>query len=73
MMDSLTKQIAVLITCFNRRELTLRCLRSLFAQRTPDGYALNVFLTDDGCSDGTGDAVRRVFPQVAVLAGDGDG
>lgn len=63
--------IAVLITCFNRRETTLRCLRSLFAQELPVGAMLRVALTDDGSSDGTGDAVRREFPQVTVLQGDG--
>lgn len=63
--------VAVLMTCFNRRELTLRCLRSLYAQEPPPGYSLRVLLTDDGSTDGTGDSVRAQFPQVAVLQGDG--
>jgi GT2 family glycosyltransferase len=65
------KDIAVLITCFNRRETTLACLQALTAQELPPGYSLRIFLTDDGSSDGTGDAVRREFPQVTVLQGDG--
>src|SRR4051812_46438313 len=68
---SKAKDIAVLITCFNRRETTLACLRSLGRQALPAGYVLRVFLTDDGSSDGTGDAVRREFPDVTVLQGDG--
>jgi GT2 family glycosyltransferase len=68
---SRVQDIAVLVTCFNRRETTLACLRALFEQQIPDGYALRVLLTDDGSSDGTGDAVRREFPQVTVLRGDG--
>jgi GT2 family glycosyltransferase len=65
------KQIAVLITCFNRKETTLSCLRALAEQELPPGYAVRTFLTDDGCTDGTGDAVRREFPDVTVLQGDG--
>ena len=60
------------MTCFNRRETTLRCLRELALQEVPDGYRLEVYLTDDGSSDGTGDAVRSEFPHVHVLQGDGN-
>jgi len=71
MMEARVKDIAVLMTCFNRRELTLRCLRSLAEQEIPPGYSLRVVLTDDGSSDGTGESVRREFPEVTVLQGDG--
>ncbi|HEX6962807.1 MAG TPA: glycosyltransferase family 2 protein [Lacipirellula sp.] len=66
------KDIAVLMTCFNRRETTLGCLHALADQAIPVGYSLRVLLTDDGSSDGTGEAVRREFPGVTVLQGDGD-
>src|SRR5262249_54422292 len=66
------KDVAVLITCFNRRETTLACLRALEELQTPAGFALRVVLTDDGSSDGTGDAVRREFPKVQVVEGDGN-
>src|SRR5687768_10351924 len=65
------KDIAVLITCVNRRETPPSYLPELKAQELPPGYSLRIFLTDDGSSDGTGDAVRREFPQVTVLQGDG--
>ncbi len=65
-------EIAVLMTCHNRRATTLRGLQNLFAQDLPDGCALKVYLTDDGCTDGTGDAVRQEFPEVKVLSGDGN-
>lgn len=70
--SSRPRDIAVLMTCFNRRETTLRCLRSLAEQRVPAGYAVRTLLTDDGSTDRTGDAVRREFPNVTVLAGDGN-
>ena len=71
MSDAPLKDIAVLITCFNRRETTLQCLRRLREQVVPSGYSIRVVLTDDGSSDGTGDAVRREFPAATVLHGDG--
>ncbi|MCA9235852.1 MAG: glycosyltransferase family 2 protein [Planctomycetales bacterium] len=70
--DADAKDVAVLITCFNRRETTLQCLRRLSAQEIPAGYRLRVLLTDDGSSDGTGDAVRAEFPDATVLQGDGN-
>jgi GT2 family glycosyltransferase len=64
---------AVLMACHDRMPLTLRCLESLFAAAAR-GHGLggiDVFLVDDGCKDGTGDAVRSRFPQVRVLRGSG--
>lgn len=72
MRDPRTQDTAVLITCHNRRETTLRCLRALTEQRLPVGHTLRVILTDDGSTDGTGDAVRREFPATTVLQGDGN-
>jgi GT2 family glycosyltransferase len=63
-------RIAVTIACFNRRETTLRCLRSLLPQQT-DSVTLDVYLVDDASPDGTGAAVREAFPQVHVLTGTG--
>lgn len=58
---------AVLITCHNRKTKTLKCLKSLF-EILP---SVEVYLTDDGCTDGTAEAVRTSFPQVNVVKGDG--
>ncbi|MDR3742413.1 MAG: glycosyltransferase family 2 protein [Terracidiphilus sp.] len=67
----ITRRIAVLMTSFNRREFTLRALRRLFAQRGVDDVRVTVFLVEDGCTDGTGDAVCAEFTDVRVLHGDG--
>jgi len=66
------KSIAVVMTCHNRRETTLKCLRSLYGQTLPDSVVLETYLVDDGCSDGTDGAVREHFPAVRVLQGDGN-
>lgn len=60
--------IAVLMTCFNRKDKTLKCLESLYHQ----GTAVDVFLVDDGCTDGTSEAVKKQFPDVNMITGDGN-
>ena len=61
-------RIAVLMTCHNRRELTLRCLGSLMAQLRSGN---KVFLVDDGSVDGTADAIAKSFDVVRIVRGDG--
>lgn len=65
------KRIAVLITCHNRKDKTLACLSALFAQTLPEDVELQVYLVDDGSTDGTGEAVRQTYSQVKVFQGDG--
>lgn len=62
-------RIAVLMTCFNRRELTLGCLETLRHQ--PFFREEDLFLVDDGSSDGTGQAVLAAMPGAHVVRGDG--
>lgn len=66
------ESIAVLLTVHNRREKTLRCLQNLFKQKVPAGYQMDVYLTDDGCTDGTPEAIRTQYPQVQIIKGDGN-
>ena len=63
---------AVLMTCHNRLEKTVACLDSLFAAVLLSDHHLSVFLVDDGSTDGTGEAVKKKFPQVNVIQGDGN-
>lgn len=66
------KSIAVLLTVHNRREKTLCCLQNLYKQDIPTGYQIDVYLTDDGCTDGTPEAIRIQYPQVHIVKGDGN-
>ena len=65
------KTVAVLLTCHNRKEKTLKCLENLYTQNLPSDIELSVFLTDDGCTDGTAEAVTGRFPKVHIIKGDG--
>ena len=63
--------IAVLMTCHNRKATTLASLGRLSAQSLPPLVRLDVFLTDDGSTDGTAEGVLANHPHVHVLNGDG--
>jgi GT2 family glycosyltransferase len=64
--------IATLITCHNRKDKTLTCLEALFQSTLPEGYSLDVFLVDDGSTDGTAQAISENYPQVKLIQGDGN-
>ena len=63
--------VCALLTCFNRRETTLECLRALGASTGLEAVVLRAVLVDDGSSDGTAQAVRAEFPWVEVVISDG--
>jgi GT2 family glycosyltransferase len=63
-----TDRIAVLISCYNRRNITLTCLKSLYKQSVP----FDVYLVDDGSTDGTAEAIQNLFPDVTIIKGDGN-
>jgi GT2 family glycosyltransferase len=65
-------KIAVLLTCHNRKEKTLKSLDALHKCDVLVGYIFDVFLVDDGSTDDTGDAVREKYPKVNVIQGEGD-
>ncbi|MBD1431746.1 glycosyltransferase family 2 protein [Sphingobacterium sp. DN00404] len=65
------KYIAVLLTVHNRKDKTIQCLKYLFEQEISKGYQIDLFLTDDGCTDGTPEAVHENFPGVYIVEGDG--
>lgn len=64
-------KFAVLMTCHNRVATTLECLQHLFAARLEGNWCFDVWLNDDGSSDGTGERVKKEFPSVNVVQGSG--
>lgn len=65
-------KIAALLTCHNRKEKTLASLSTLFRATLPYNYTLNVFLVDDGSTDGTSKIVKEKYPQINVIQGPGN-
>lgn len=66
------KTIAVLLTVFNRKGKTLQCLKRLYEQQSIEDCQVDVYLTNDGCTDGTPEAVKQQFPQVHIIHASGD-
>ena len=64
-------KIAVLMTCYNRVEKTLECLQYLYTAKLPQGVSFDVWLNDDGCTDGTGEKVAMEFSAVNIVKGSG--
>lgn len=68
------KHIAALYTCFNRKEKTLKSLETLYkaVNKSTRPISASIYLTDDGSTDGTSEAVSKQFPEVHILKGDGN-
>ena len=62
------KKTAVLLTCFNRKEYTLKCLQQL----NTSGIEADIFLVDDCSTDGTSDVVKRQFPEINLIRSTGN-
>jgi GT2 family glycosyltransferase len=62
--------ITALLTCFNRKEKTLACLRNLEMQDLSK-TELKYVVVDDGSTDGTGKVVKQEFPAATLIQGDG--
>lgn len=65
------QNIAVIVPVHNRREITLNYLRQM-REIERDGVKLDIIIVDDGSTDGTSDAIRKHFPNVIILTGDGN-
>ena len=63
--------ISVLICSHNRKEKTLSCLKHLCECKIPHDYVINIFLVDDGSTDGTLEAVQLTYPLVEICKGNG--
>lgn len=60
--------IAVILTCHNRRDVTLQCLDRLYSIQKD----IDVYCVDDASTDGTADAIKQRFPQTILISGSGD-
>lgn len=65
-------KVLLIITTFNRKEMTLTFLRSLYQQDCLGKIELRALVVDDNSSDGTPEEIASHFPQVQVIKGSGD-
>ncbi|MEP6923476.1 MAG: glycosyltransferase family 2 protein [Pyrinomonadaceae bacterium] len=68
---SAKKRVEIVMPVYNRREITLQCLKSL-ARIDQTGLEIHIIVVDDGSTDGTSEAIRASFPKVEIIAGDGN-
>lgn len=64
------QNVAILLTCFNRKQITLECLKRIYEQNV--AIQMDVFLCDDGSTDGTYEAVKEQYPLVHIFKGTGN-
>lgn len=64
-------RLAILMTSHNRVANTLDCLTALKKQK-PCKASVDLFLVDDGSTDGTALAASGIFPNATVIRGDGN-
>lgn len=65
------KKIEIVTPVHNRREITLQCLRSI-ARLNSENLEIHTVIVDDGSTDGTSEAIKKEFPEVEIVKGDGN-
>ena len=59
--------IAILLTVFNRKEKTIKCLRNITAQSLPADTKFDIYIVDGGSTDGTVESVKtQVSPMLNI-------
>ena len=62
-------KLSVIIPVHNRREITRQCLKCLQKQTYSN---FNIIVIDDGSTDGTSEMIKKDFPKIILLHGDGN-
>lgn len=62
---------AFILTTYNRRDITLKCIKQLQELANNTDFSADYFVLDDKSSDGTLEAVVAAFPDVHITSGTG--
>ena len=62
--------VSIIVVNWNTRDVTCNCLESVFRQTKDVGF--EVILIDNASSDGSVERIRKDFPQVTLIANDGN-
>ncbi|MBU0494338.1 MAG: glycosyltransferase family 2 protein [Chloroflexi bacterium] len=60
--------LSIIVVSYNTRDLTLAALASATRSMADSGLAYEVMVVDNASPDGSAEAVRRAFPDVALIA-----
>ena len=63
-------ELTVIVVTWNTRDLTLRCLETLFENTS--GVDMRVIVADNNSHDGSADIIAERFPQVDLIRNPGD-
>ena len=64
------RKVIIVTPVHNRSEETFQCLKSL-GRAEKSGLDVHIIVVDDGSTDGTSEIIKREFPEVEILQGDG--
>ena len=64
-------KVAVLMTCHNRVDKTINCLKSFFKSDLPSDFDFKFFIVDDGSTDNTSQRIKEEFPEIKIINGNG--
>lgn len=60
--------VSVVVISYNTRDLTLDCLRSVYAET--QGHPFELIVVDNASTDGSAEAIAGEFPQARLIASD---
>ena len=64
------ENVYIIIPVHNRKAITLQCLDTL--DKNGDLKKYYIIVVDDGSTDGTSEAIQSLYPDIIILAGDGN-
>ncbi len=67
-----TPSIAIIFTCFNRKEQTFTCMKSLLTEHNKENYNIHFYICDDGSKDGTFEELKNLYPEHTIFQSKGN-
>ncbi len=65
-------KLAVLLTCYNRKEKTLNCIKKLIPQLECINMEYKIYICDDKSTDGSYESLRELLPEHIIFQSDGN-
>ena len=64
-------RVSVLMAFHNRKDFTISCLQKLYSAK-PSNWSLDLYITDDGSTDGTAEELIQTYSGIKLIQGDGN-